>query len=100
MNFRSRALLNLAHKLHTCTICGHFVPEGLEPAHADSQRYGKGTGIKAHDHFHAAICHACHVELPEMKRDDREHAWQRAFEATLTEYWQKGWLKAVSPRGG
>lgn len=30
MNFRSRPLLDLAHKLNTCTRCGHYVPEGLE----------------------------------------------------------------------
>ena len=93
MNYRSRPLLDLAHKLNTCTRCGHYVPEGLEPAHADSQRYGKGTGLKAHDHFHAALCHACHTELPNMAREEREHAWQRAFEATLTEYFKRGWLR-------
>lgn len=39
------------------------------------------------------MCHACHTELPNMAREDREHAWQKAFEATLTEYFKRGWLK-------
>jgi hypothetical protein len=99
MNFRSRSLLNLAHKLHTCTRCGHYVPEGLEPAHSDSSRHGKGMGLKSGDEFHAALCHACHTELPNLPRADREDQWQRAFEATLTEYWQRGWLKVCIDRG-
>lgn len=102
MNFRSRALLNLAHKLNTCTFCGGFSVHGLEPVHSDSSRHGKGMGIKAHDHMHAAGCHACHDSLPRMSREDREHAWQLAFEATLTEYWKRGWLmvNAKASTGG
>lgn len=30
MTFRSRYLLNLAHKLNVCTRCGHYAMEGLE----------------------------------------------------------------------
>ena len=44
MTFRSRSLLNLAHKLHTCPLCGKYTPDGLEPAHSDSQKHGKGMG--------------------------------------------------------
>ena len=96
MNFRSRSLLNLAHKLNRCTRCGHYVPEGLEPAHSDSSRHGKGMGIKAHDHLHAAICHDCHEALPRMSREERESEWQRAHEVTMTEYWKRGWLKVAA----
>lgn len=92
MNYRSRSLLNLAHRLNTCTRCGHYVMEGLEPAHSDSGRHGKGMGMKADDHFHAAICHACHVELASLPREEREWEWLRAFEKTLTEYFKRGWL--------
>ena len=90
MTFRSRALLNLAHKLNTCTHCGGYSMHGLEPAHSDSQAHGKGMGHKAADHFHAAVCHTCHVSFTNMPRGEREHAWQRAHEATMTEYWSRG----------
>lgn len=92
MTFRSRALLNLAHKLNVCTRCGGYSMAGLEPAHSDSSRHGKGMGHKAADHFHAAICNPCHTALPNMSREEREHEWQKAFEKTLTEYFSRGWL--------
>ena len=93
MTFRSRKLLDLAHKLNTCPLCGQYIPHGLEPAHSDSQKHGKGMGHKAADHFHAAICHDCHETLPRMPRAERELTWQRAYEATMTTYWERGWLQ-------
>jgi len=101
MNHRDRKLLDLAHRLHDCTIripgvCqGHSV-EGLEPAHANWSRYGKGMGIKAHDCFHAAACHACHAEIDQGKRlsqEERIDYWQQGFERTLLIYHRNGWLK-------
>lgn len=94
MNYRNRALLNLAHRLNKCPVCGQFSMHGLEPAHSDSQRHGKGTAIKAHDPFHAAMCHDCHGRLHGggMDREEKQDMWQRAFEATLLAYWENGWL--------
>lgn len=93
MTYRNRALLNLAHKLNVCPLCGQYSGHGLEPAHSDQQKHGKGMGHKAADHFHAAICHACHELLPTLDRQARDLTWQRAFEATLTAYWENGWLQ-------
>lgn len=101
MTYRNRALLNLAHSMTRCPGCGHSYMDGLEPAHSNSQRHGKGTGHKAADHFHAALCHTCHTELDngQESREVNEAKWQRAFEMTLTAYWENGWLKVIPPRG-
>lgn len=103
MNHRDRRILNLAHALHDCTmqipgVCRGYSVEGLEPAHSNQARHGKGGAMKAHDIFHAAICHECHVEIDQGKRlsrEERAEYWQRAHEATLLEYVKRGWLRAT-----
>ena len=94
MTYRNRKLLDLAHKLNTCTSCEAYIVEGLEPAHSDSQRHGKGTGHKAADNFHAAVCHACHLKLGgnRMTREEKQYMWQWAHDKTMTEYFERGWL--------
>ena len=95
MTYRNRKLLDLAHKLNTCTSCEAYIPEGLEPAHSDSQRHGKGTGHKAADNFHAAICHNCHLILGgnKLNRQLKQDMWQFAHDKTMTEYFERGWIK-------
>lgn len=103
MNHRDRALLDLAHRVHQCQVglpdvCQGHMPEGCEPAHANGQRWGKGTGIKAHDVFHAAACHACHVELDQGHRvtqEDKLFYWQRGFERTMLIYFREGWVSVA-----
>ena len=92
--YRNRKLLDLAHKLNTCPECGHYSPEGLEPMHSNMQRHGRGMGHKSADHFHAAGCHECHKKIDSgmLSREEKEAMWLRAFEATLTRYWEMGWL--------
>jgi hypothetical protein len=94
MTFRSRAILNLAHKLNRC-LCGNFSPEGLEPAHANSQLYGKGMGEKAGDQWHAAMCHQCHLEYDSGKgsREEKEWMFQRYHVWTWNQYFANGWIK-------
>lgn len=100
-NYRNRSLLDLAHDLHDCTaqiegVCQGYSPDGLEPAHSNQSRHGKGMSIKAHDCFHAAICHSCHVEIDQghkLSREERAEVWQKAHERTILEYFNRGWLK-------
>ena len=95
MNYRNRALLNLAHNLHKCPLCEKHSLDGLEPAHSNQGRHGKGMGIKAHDLFHAAICHDCHALLDNgiLNREDAVSMWEMAYDATMLEYWKRGWLR-------
>lgn len=98
-NHRDRKLLDLAHEIHTCMACGAYVESGCEPAHSNQARHGKGKSIKASDVFFAAVCNACHYEIDQgalPTQDERRELWQRAFEATLLELWERGWLKVAA----
>lgn len=103
MSYRSRALLDLAHRVDHCTIelpgvCKGYCPDGCEPAHSNQLRHGKGRSIKAEDHFHAAACHVCHAELDQgrlFSREDKAAYWQSGFERTLSIYFGRGWIKVA-----
>lgn len=105
-NYENRSLLDLAHRLQECQlrlpgVCQGYAPGGCEPAHSNQARHGKGKSIKAHDHFHAAACHACHTELDQglrFSKEEKAEFWQTGFERTLTEYFKRGWLD-VTPAG-
>ena len=100
MTYRNRKLLDLAHKLNDCPICGKYSPEGLEPMHSNQQRHGRGFGHKSADHFHAAGCHDCHTKIDSgmLSREEKEAMWLRAFESTLTAYFVNGWLVVKGKR--
>ena len=95
--FRSRKLLDLAHRIQECTMqlpgCKGWVEHGCEPAHSDQGRHGKGGSQKSGDQYHAAICHHCHTKLPKLEREDRDYKWQLAHEKTFHIYWTNGWIK-------
>lgn len=103
-NYENRALLDLAHRVTTCQmrlpgVCQGVSPDGCEPAHANSGRYGKGMGLKAHDCYHAAACHRCHVELDQGRRFSQEEKlefWREGWERTLLLYFRNGWLKVTN----
>lgn len=58
MNWRSKKLTQSA-KHESCVACG--ANDGtIVWAHSNSQKHGKGMGIKAHDLFGAYLCHRCH----------------------------------------
>lgn len=90
--YRNRKLLDLAHHLNDCPLCNRYSPEGLEPMHSNLQRHGRGLGHKSADHFHAAGCRDCHTKIDSgmLSREEKEAMWLRAFEATLTRYWELG----------
>lgn len=95
-NYRNPALLRAIHSL-PCTARIEGVCEGGygEPAHSNQSRHGKGKSIKAHDCFVAAMCRACHREIDQghrLNREERNEIWQRAFEATLLMLWDRGAL--------
>ena len=97
MNYRNRKFLNLAHDMHECTLmipsaCIGYSVDGCEPAHANSQMFGKGMGIKADDIF-AAACPGCHFEIDQGKRlskEDRLWYWMRGAILTMARLMQDG----------
>ena len=97
-NFRSRALLDLAHRVTECQSCGRYVDPGCIPAHANWSDYGKGAMLKAHDWAVAALCHDCHVALDQggvFTREERREKWEQAFKRTLSLYFRNKWLRVA-----
>lgn len=99
--FRSRSLLDLAHRVHDCQIkipevCTGWTPEGCEPVHPNwSSWTEKGMGQKASD-LCAAGCHACGMAIDQGKdfsHDERELYWHRGFWRTQRLYWAMGWVR-------
>lgn len=100
MNYRDRALLDLAYKID-CTLQIDGICEGGrgEPCHSNQSRHGKGGMIKAHDLFFASGCRCCHRELDQGKRFTREEKadiWQRAHERTLLQLFQLGLVRVAA----
>ena len=98
MNFRSRKLLDLAHRVTECQSCGAFCPQGAEPAHENGVEAGKGFGIKSQDNRHAALCHDCHASYDQGKgtKEEKAELWNRAHKRTMDLYWKNGWLKVAA----
>lgn len=103
-NFRSRPLLDLAHRVNECQlrlpdVCEGYSSHGCEPAHSNQSRHGKGMSIKADDFYHAAACHSCHAELDQgrkLTRAEKIDFWQAGWERTMALYFKNGWLKVVA----
>lgn len=92
MNYRNRALLNLA-KDAPCMNCG--AQNGTTvAAHSNSLRHGKGRGIKAHDSYIAFLCFECHRLM-----DANEPCILSSFEdlmgKTYLYLWQSGLIKVA-----
>lgn len=106
--FRSRRLLDLAHKIETCQNCGAQRSEGSEPAHSNLPEHGKAIGLKSHDCFFAALCSACHrwldnqggagkdpTERFEATREGKRDMFLRAMHATWLLLWRTGLVKVA-----
>lgn len=100
MTYRSRSLLDLAHRVNECQmgipgVCEEYSAHGCEPAHGPKSWLSGGIGCKSDD-IHAASCHSCHVEIDQGKtlsRDERQWYWGRAAARTWALYLRNGWLK-------
>lgn len=101
MNYRNRALLDLAHQM-PCTLNIDGVCQGgleSEPAHSNQQIHGKGMSIKAHDVFFAAACRACHHELDhgtKFNKEEKREIWRHAFDKTYLLLWEMGFIKVAA----
>lgn len=82
MNYRDRALLDMAYDFPCLLQLPCCEGGNGEPAHSNQALHGKGGAQKAHDCFHVPACRACHRELDQGRTMDREEkfaAWNRAF---------------------
>lgn len=106
--YRNRPLLDLAHRIETCQNCKATCRPGCEPAHSNEPEHGKGTGLKAHDCFFAALCHACHAwydnqggngrdptGLYEPTAEGKRQMFTKAMQCTWLMIMQHSWLKVA-----
>lgn len=105
LNFRSRKLLDLAHRITECQNCGRYCADGCEPAHENSVEAGKGFGIKSHDNRIAALCNPCHRWLDQGSSNydpsgmyanigpEKDDLFNRAHKRTFDIFWSEGWIK-------
>ncbi len=100
MTIRSRKLLDHARDA-ACQNCGR--QDGtIVAAHANKQLLGKGGGHKAHDIFHAHLCHYCHTWLDQggigmdpsglywPNREDKAEMFHHAMHKTWAYLWSAG----------
>lgn len=96
MNYRNKKILKAADGA-SCQMCGKC--DGtIVAAHSNSQRHGKGIGLKAHDLFVAFLCGVCHDwydgrTSPVAGRADRQTEWQRAHDKTMLRLIETGVIK-------
>lgn len=99
MNYRNRALLNLAYELD-CTLRLDGCTGGTgEPAHANWAIWGKGGGMKAHDFAFASACRHCHMVIDQGSRltaELREAYWLRGHVETMRQLWERGLLRVAT----
>lgn len=97
MTYRNRSLLDLAHQAPCFADFPHECHgwQGCDPAHSDSQIFGRGHGHKSNDWAVAFLCNTAHKMLDFMDREDKQATWLRAFVKTQNYLWESGKLKVV-----
>ncbi len=98
MSYRNPNLLALAKHAPHCMHCGVSNYGQVVACHSNSQRHGKGTGLKAHD-VPAFLCHECHDLLDGRKgtltRREKDVMFLSAAYDTSVWLFQSGHLKVT-----
>jgi len=89
------AKLKASAKHESCVSCG--ANDGtIVWAHSNSQRHGKGMGIKAHDLFGAYLCAKCHYLYDEgtwgIGNGNKAQWFDAAWEKSMIIACEKGYL--------
>jgi hypothetical protein len=94
---RNRKLLDLAHEAPCFAKFKHKCEgwQGCEPAHSDSQTFGRGHGHKSNDWAFAALCHTAHMMLDTFDREQKQAEWMLAFVDTQTWLWTEKRIKVA-----
>ena len=97
MTYRNRKLLDLAHDMPCFADFPHDCYEymGCDPAHSDSQLFGRGHGHKSHDFAFAAMCNNAHRDLDHMEREEKQAEWLRAYVKTQNYLWENNLIKVA-----
>lgn len=75
-----------------CQNC--YIEGQTQAAHSNwSDLGGKARGLKASDEFTAALCQACHKELDQgarLNKEQRRMLWQMAYQKTVANLKNQG----------
>jgi len=80
-----------------CQRCG---AHGVQVAHSNQIRDGKGKGIKAYPWRVAALCPKCHTEIDsgsKLSKQERRDEWEAAHRATIGELFARGLVRPRAP---
>lgn len=78
-----------------CQRCGNH---GVQVAHSNQSKHGKGMSLKAWPWKVAALCPTCHTEIDSGKnlsRQERVEAWDEAHDKTISALFALGKLRPV-----
>ena len=90
--YRNKKLRDSA-KHEACVSCG--ADDGtIVWAHSNSQKHGKGMGIKAHDLFGAYLCNNCHYKFDNgaWNKKDAEIWFRQWWELSMVIACNKGYI--------
>lgn len=96
--YRNKKLLALAKDAPCCFACMKSNDGSVVACHSNSQRFGKGLGIKASDAAIAFMCNRCHAETESGKRltrEQRTEVWEQAFIDTMVWLFESGLVDVV-----
>lgn len=98
-NHRNRALLDLAYRVPCSLRIPGVCERGFgEPCHSNQHKHGKGGAMKAHDHWFASGCRACHRHLDQggtLTREERADIWEKGHILTMDYLWAHGLLRVA-----
>jgi hypothetical protein len=90
------AFLAAVRSLEECTVrVAGCIDRNIQAAHDNSERLGKGKGLKAHDCFSFAACPPCHDYLDRLRDPERWEIMARARDRTLYLLFREKKLKAA-----
>ena len=78
-----------------CGCCGQH---GVQVAHSNQSRDGKGMSLKSYPWRVAALCPRCHVEIDSgsaLSRAERLDRWEAAHRQTIGALFERGLLRPV-----
>lgn len=97
-NYRNQKLRDLAKEVPHCMYCCEPNHGQVVLCHSNSQKHGKGLGIKAHD-VPCYLCDRCHALAdgrmgPHLDKRDRDLIlYEGVYNSVLWILLEKGWLK-------
>ncbi len=95
MTYRNRKLLDLAHNMPCMATFDHqcFGYLGCDPAHSDSNIFGRGINHKSNDFAFAAMCNNSHKMLDTFDKELKFFEWLRAYVKTQEYLWENELIK-------